>query len=141
MAFDDIAWFPLSLGLTALGLVLAVVVGRRRGLVAGARVTAWALLPFALWLVGGIRLVWRVGTEVSRFVTGFAFSPKVWLGVVLVGVSAALFAVTTVVRRRGLDVGTDAPASAALEARPRKPADSGGEFDEIEELLRRRGIS
>jgi hypothetical protein len=75
--------------------------GRRRGarhsparLVPGARLLAWAMLPMALYLIGAVALVWRIGTAITRFVTGFAFSPKTWSGVVLLVVAVVLFAVT-----------------------------------------------
>ena len=157
MSYDEIAWFPLCLTLSLLGAVAAVLVARRRGVVPGARVLAWAMLPMALYLIGAVALVWRIGTAITRFVTGFAFSPKTWTGVVLLVVAALLFAVTGVLRRRGIGTRTKpstkaevtgAPAAKTPAARrpvgaakaPAKKSDDLSDFEDVEEILRRRGI-
>ncbi|MGH8869390.1 MAG: cellulose synthase [Actinomycetes bacterium] len=141
MTFDDVAWFPLSVGLTALGLAAAVAVTRRRGLEAGARVAAWALVPLGLYLVGATQVVWRVGTALTRFVTGFAFSPRVWLGVVVLATSAGLFLVTSRLRRRVGGGRDGAVEPAEKRGRTKDGGDSAtAGFEDVEEILRRRGI-
>ncbi len=145
MSYDEIAWFPLCLTLTLLGAA-AVLVARRRGVVPGARVLAWALLPMGLYLLGAVALVWRIGTAITRFVTGFAFSPKTWAGVVVLVVAALLFAVTGVLRRRGVGRRTPAAATPEVAGRPaaKTPATKGDDamsgFEDVEDILRRRGI-
>jgi len=165
MTFEQIAWFPLCAGLTAAGLVLAFLAFRRRGAASGLRVTAWALLPMAAYLTGALQTLWQIGTAAVRFVTGLVLSPQVWAGVILAGLSVLLFLVSGVLRRRG--AGTRRPAArasgeaaaggaaaggaqrrAASPSEPTRPLPrpdrkppADDDFAEIEEILKRRGIS
>ncbi|GAA4576167.1 cellulose synthase [Planotetraspora kaengkrachanensis] len=158
MTFDQIAWLPLSAGVTAVGIALSYLAFRRRGLAAGLRATAWSLLPLAAYLTGALRTVWNIGSAVVGFVTGLVFSPMVWAGVVVTGVSALLFFVSGGMRGRTLSraraAGAD-PEAAAKPGTPRKPAKAAGpqpveggakpapadDFSDIEDILKRRGIS
>ncbi len=165
--FDSVAWFPLCAGLTGLGLVGSWVALRRRGAGAGLRGAAWSLLPLAAYLTGAVEMLWRIGTAIADWVGGFVFSPRVWSGVIVTLLAVLLFMVSGVLRRRssgrsGTQVeatgrravgpGAAGPqqaergalerAPAGREAAPRKgKADVDDEFAEIEEILRRRGIS
>ena len=89
--WNSIAWFPLCVGLSGVGLVLSWFTWRRRGLRRGIRGVAWSLLPLALYLTGSIVLVGRIGSAVVQFASSFVFSPKTWAGVVLLGLSALIF--------------------------------------------------
>lgn len=127
---------------TLVGLVLTVPVARRRGPRAAVRLAAWALVPTALWLTGLIRLLETLVETTVSFAVGLVFSPLVWAGMGLF----ALTAVLLVVARRL--PGRTVPASGEGEVRGRAtpPAVSGraqvdAEMAEIEELLRRRGIT
>lgn len=157
--FDQVAWFPLCIGLTAAGLAASWLAWRRRGVVAGLRGAAWSLLPLAAYLTGVIKLLWQVGSAVTRWVSGFVFSPTVWAGVGVTALSALLFAVSGALRRRRpktverpaagapLDEGRDRekaiqPAQPAQAARGRgRKAEPDDEFADIEDILRRRGIT
>jgi hypothetical protein len=166
--FNAIAWMPLCAGVTIAGLVLAFLAFRRRGAAAGMRVTAWALLPLAAYLTGALQSLWTIGTTVVGFVTGLVLNPAVWAGVALAGLSVVLFVVSGVMRGRKLSLGRKKPAAGTPEAgagaagpqaaqqpaqksagaaKPRpavnqKPASKGDDdFSDIEELLKRRGIS
>jgi hypothetical protein len=161
--FDSVAWFPLCAGLTGVGLVLSWVALRRRGAGAGLRGAAWSLLPLAAYLTGAIEMLWRIGTAIADWVGGFVFSPRVWAGVIVFALAVLLFMVSGAVRRRGSaraeraerravgagPAGGTAADRAALErapagrtAAPRKAkAEVDDEFAEVEEILRRRGIS
>ncbi|MGR6917327.1 cellulose synthase [[Actinomadura] parvosata] len=160
--FEQIAWLPLCAGVTIAGLALAFLAFRRRGAAAGMRVTAWALLPVAAYLTGALQALWTIGTTVVGFVTSLVFNPAVWAGVAVAGLSVVLFVVSGVMRGRRLSLGRrkkskdDAapPAQgaaarpAAAAGRPQKPAvapkpaaKSDDDFSDIEELLKRRGIS
>jgi hypothetical protein len=159
--FDSVAWFPLCAGLTGVGLVLSWVALRRRGAGAGLRGVAWSLLPLAAYLTGAVEMLWRIGTAIADWVGGFVFSPKVWSGVIVTALAVLLFFVSAALRSRSAErraqmgsadrrgVGGRQPAGATGELqRPpaAKPARKGkaavdDEFAEIEEILRRRGIS
>jgi hypothetical protein len=179
--YNSIAWLPLCAGLTGIGLVASWFAMRRRGLASGLRGAAWSLLPIAAYLTGSIQMFWKIGTAIGDFATSFVFSPKVWSGVAVAGVAAALFVVSGRARRRrkrlrrqeaGTDGqaglgGRDQTAGRELETRrqvaaaangtpgaekaaskPAKPAKAGknaepadDDMREIEEILRRRGIS
>lgn len=160
MTYGQIAWLPLCAGLTAVGIVLSYLVFRRRGMIAGLRAIAWSLLPLAAYLIGAPRTLWDIGTAIVRFVTGLVFSPMVWAGVVLAGLSAVLFVVSGTLRGRALSraraQGQTAEGGAAGEqagggpkAKPRQVEQStgsagagaaGDDFSDIEAILKRRGI-
>ena len=112
-------------------------------------------------------MLWRFGVAIGDFFSGLVFSPKVWSGVVLAGISLVLFVVTGGLRGRSrrkqekserdeaaTKALSTAPPSAAAAARtpgrqaapvPAKrkggatPADE--DFDEVAAILRRHGIS
>jgi len=169
--WNAIAWFPICVGLTGVGLVLSWFTWRRRGVRRGIRAAAWSLLPLALYLTGSILLVGRIGSAVVQFASSFVFSPKTWAGVILFGLAALIFlssgGVPRLRRRKrgdGKEVsqkpGGAAPVTAAQPARPvaqvgaapkqAKPAKQGkqgkgGDDDgldpEVTAILRRHGIS
>lgn len=150
---------PLCGGLAIAGLVLAYMLFRRRGVGSGLRATAWALLPVAAYLTGALSALWTIGATVVGFVTNLVFNPMVWAGVAVAGLSVVLFVVSGVLRGRKLrkaDAGKPAGQPAAKQTgqgaaqeqtRPQpKPAveqkkSGDDDFSDIEELLRRRGIS
>lgn len=136
---DDyqITWFPLCVGLTTLGLVVSWLAWRRRGAAAGLRGMAWSLIPLAAYLTGAVSLVWQIGIAVAQFATRFVLSSTVWAGIVMTGFVVVLFVTAGVLRRRGIG-----GKRAAVPAKAAVPAGSGDDdLAEIEELLRRRGIS
>jgi hypothetical protein len=168
MSFSQIPWFFLCGGLTAVGLIGSWFALRRRGPRAAARWLAWALLPTALYLVGILQVLWRFGVAIGDFFSGLAFSPKVWSGVILAGVSLVLFVVTGGLRgrsrrkrakaepdsqppaTRALGAAPPAAASAGMASRPKAapvPAKRKGaapddeDFGEVAAILKRHGIS
>ncbi|GAB1823293.1 cellulose synthase [Herbidospora sp. RD11066] len=165
MTFEDIAWLPLCAGLTAVGVAFAFLAFRRRGAAAGLRATAWALLPLAAYLTNALKTIWNIVSSVVGFVTGLVLSPTVWAGVALAGLSVILFLVSGVMRGRTLRIGrrarngkkesAPAPAAATTTA-PGRPADvtkpmarpapqpvesKNDDFSDIEDILKKRGIS
>jgi hypothetical protein len=168
MSFSQIPWFFLCGGLTAVGLIGSWFALRRRGPRAAARWLAWSLLPIALYLIGVLQVLWRFGVAIGDFFGGLAFSPKVWSGVVLVGISLVLFVVTGGLRgrarrkqakaepdsqppaTRALGAVPPAAASAGMASRPKAapapakrkgaPADDE-DFGEVAAILKRHGIS
>lgn len=137
-------WQALGLLLTLLGLGVSALVWSRRGAASGLRAVAWSLLPLAAGLAGVLRLFGEIVDAVLRWATRLVFSPVVWLGLVVAGVSLLLFMVSgALARRRPRSPVTGQPAK-AVGATGRPPARSSvaaDEFADIEELLRRRGIS
>jgi len=135
----------ISLGVTALGLVISWGLYRRRGAASGLRGAAWSLVPLAAAMTG-----------VTGFIADLAFSPAKWAGVAVAGLAALLYLTSGVMlSRRGgaagraAGRGRAAAGKAAAEAgkTPRaaveKPRPSGTDPDmaEIEEILRNRGIT
>jgi hypothetical protein len=146
-------------GVTASAVLVAFVpfAWRRRGPVFGLRMAAFALLPAGLAMTGLLTLGGRLGRAFSSFVTHLVFSPVVWFGFTMLGVSVLLALTAQAVRRRGIGApapsasssrgsGSTAapvgarPAAPALDRKRKAPA-AADEFADIEELLRRRGIS
>jgi len=164
--WNSIAWFPICVGLTAIGLVLSWFAFRRRGLRSGIRGVAWSLIPLALYLTGSILLVGRIGSAIVQFASAFVFSPKTYAGVILLALSLVIFVVSGGIpllssrkrrarkkelKRQGT-AGGEPPAAtgsgsravaevgAAKQTRPGKGDDDGLD-DDVMEILRRRGIS
>lgn len=166
MTYDQIAWLPLCAGLTGVGLVVSFLLLRRRSAASGLRMAAWALLPMAAYLTGALPTLWRVGTAVVGFVTGLVFSPAVWAGVALAGLSLVLFLVSGVLRgrARGRAAAAAEPGPQGVAASKAKSVTAGGpgtsagettrpmakpaqqpaaddDFSDIEAILKRRGIT
>ena len=116
MGYNSIAWLPLALGLTILGLILSYMTYRRRGLRPAMMGTAWSLLPIAAYLTGAIEMLWKVGVAIGQFGTGFVFSPMRWAGIGVTGLAVALF----------LAAGGRARRKASREARRVARADRQG---------------
>ncbi len=139
---DSSTWQALGITLTAVGLLLSVLLWRRRGAASGLRGVAWALLPAAAGLTGTLRLVWQIGDSVVTWATRVVFSPVVWAGIVLAGVSAVLFGVSAAMRARGVG-GSRRTAKELPAQRSRQqaePAVQDEDMDDIEAILRKHGI-
>jgi hypothetical protein len=146
---DATTWGALALVLTALGAALTWVAYQRRGLAAGVRGLAWTLVPLALWLTGTLKLAASIVADVSHWAVHFAFSPVVWVGIIVAGVAVGLFLVSALMRRRGIGV-REGRADRGLEtgpAGPPRPAkvtkkrdDDVEGMDEIEAILKKHGI-
>jgi len=128
MTYDQIAWLPLTAGLTLAGLIVSFFVWRRRGAAAGLRGVAWSLLPVALYLIGAIQLLWRFGTAIGSFASSFVFGQRVWAGFIVLGVAIVLFVVSGSLRgrarRRG--GGKAAPRAAGAGTGPEAAAGKPG---------------
>jgi hypothetical protein len=151
---DTVTWQALTAVLTLVGLVGTGLIWRRRGPVAGLRMLAVSLLPAAAYLTGTLRLLWEIGDAVVTWAARLAFSPMVWLGIVLAGISVLLFVVAGAMTRRGvggapgrrekeLPETTSRPAARPARGKAGSPAESSVDDDmaEIEEILKRRGIT
>ncbi|MBN6055563.1 cellulose synthase [Nonomuraea sp. RK-328] len=168
--FGQIPWLALCAGVTLTGLVLSFLAFRRRGVAAGMRMAAWALLPLAAYLTGALQALWTIGATLVGFVTSLVFNPLVWAGVAVAGVSVVLFVASGVLRgralsrdgerRKGHKETATGPAEGTVEGTAKAPAVAGGrsaqpgkpaveapakrksddDFSDIEDILRRRGI-
>lgn len=149
--FDDATWQALGLVLTLLGTGLSVLAWRRRGAASGLRGFAWSLLPLAAALTGTLQLLWRIADEVVTWALRLVFSPIVWLGVVLTGVSLVLFVVSGVLRARRpagtarkvnkVETGTDKPALGRTGATAARAPGAEDDLEDIEAILRKHGIT
>jgi hypothetical protein len=148
--FDGATWQALGLTVTLVGLVVTVLVWRRRGPTRGLRALAWSLLPLAAGLTGVLRLAWEIADSVGSWAVRLVFSPVVWLGLLVAGVSAVLFVVSGFLARHRPDSrgagrsATPAPGRKAVPGTGRATtADRAPDDDlaDIEALLRKHGIS
>jgi hypothetical protein len=152
---DDVTWGALTLTLTLIGGFYTWWAYNNRGATPALRGLALTLLPAAAWLTGTLRMFTDIADAVSSWAVHLAFSPKVWLGVILAGMSVALFFLSGFLRDRGIGGGTPKAQRAKGKAErgprpkalPRTQQASGplaGDDDldaEIADILKRRGIS
>ena len=169
--YDQIVSLPLCAALTGLGLVLSYLVMRRRGLGSGLRGAAWSLLPLAAYLTGAVKMFWQIGVAIADFAKGFVFSTEKWAGIAVAGLAVLLFVVSGPLRRRqgkrgqrGQDqqavgaattrtAGRDiAPRTASVATTPsaqtpvkarkgKNAADDDDDLGDVEDILRRHGIT
>ncbi|MFE5583569.1 hypothetical protein [Kitasatospora sp. NPDC056531] len=145
----------ISFLLTAGAVAVAGLRAWRRRFRSATRWFAVALLPAGLYLTGLFPLAGTIGRAFADWAAKLVFDPRVWTGVVLLGVSAVLLVTTRWVGRRGAVEGApERPAAGPAPERPavapaskasKKPAaakrdDGLGDFADIEEILRKRGI-
>lgn len=161
---DDVTWVALTLTLTAVFAGVSWLAYQRRGLGAGLKGAGITVLPAAAYLTDTLRMFTRIVTAVGDWATGLVFSPLVWIGLVLAGMGVLLFGAGRAVdARRRPDAASDAdkpgrtqtkpsgrlgpgrakgaPASPVNDAAANPDNKVDGELDEIEALLRKRGIT
>lgn len=150
---SDFLLFAISLGITVLGLAGSWAAYRRRGAASGMRGAAWSLVPMGAYLTG-----------TTEFLAELVLSPSKWAGVIVAGLAVVLYVTSGVMLRR--DAGQADPDS-AKPTKPAKPAKApkaakqqerkgdkqaieqgkpdvtglGDDLGDIEEILKRRGIS
>ena len=143
---DDVAWGALTLSLTLLGAIYTWYAYQRRGLAPALRGAALTLLPVAALLTRTLRMFTEIADAITGWATRLVFSPTVWVGVVVAGISVLLLGAARVVDRRGTGSGRTAPRtpsapgrSAGKRVETSDPADD--DMADIEAILRKRGIS
>ncbi|MCX5209246.1 hypothetical protein OG689_08090 [Kitasatospora sp. NBC_00240] len=152
--------------LTAAGVAVAGLTAYRRRYLAATRWFAVALLPAGLYLTGLFPVARTIGGEIADWATQLVFDPRVWIGIALLALSTGLLLGSRGVARRRLKASATASgAPAAAGVAPARPAVTGarppvggtakapgrpgtaasaddglGDFADIEEILRKRGI-
>lgn len=142
MTYDSATWGAFACTLSILLGLLGWRSWRKHGLGAGVRAAGWTLLPIAAWMTGTLRLLANVLDDVGHWAARLVFSPVVWIGIVVAVVGIVLIGAGGLIASRSDS--TDAPGKKAGRSSRRAVAGSPGhddEFGEIEEILRRRGIS
>ena len=89
--YSSVFWLSLCTSLTVLGLVLTVLVGRRRSVRAMLHGAAWSLIPIAAYMTGSTLMFWRIGEAIGSFATSFAFSTLRWAGIGVAALVVVLF--------------------------------------------------
>ncbi|WP_030240801.1 hypothetical protein [Streptomyces sp. NRRL S-350] len=157
----------VSFLLTAGGVAVAGLRAYRRRYLSATRWFAVALLPAGLYLTGLFPLASTIGRAFTDWAAKLVLDPRVWAGIVLLGVSAVLLVATRWAGRRGTAVEAAPTRPAATGPTPERPAvapaakasrnqaggkpaggkqaggrqeDGLGDFADIEEILRKRGI-
>ena len=107
--------------------------------------------PRPLLLTGTLRLGTRIVDAVVDWATSLVFSPLLWFGVVLAGLSVVLFGVSGAMaaRRAPEEDATTDPKKVPRKKRdalpPSRPAQGGPVLDDdladIEAILKKRGIT
>lgn len=153
----------LGAALTAVGFVISYFVWRRKGAAYGLRGVAWSLLP----VIAGLLLLMNV---VLQFVLGvlgilltMAFKLQSWVGLGLAVLMVVLYVVSGFMKSRGIGVRPGArpedkarartedggapaagaaptPAGQVNAPKQTKAPAADDDFDDIEALLRKRGI-
>ena len=146
---DDVTWGALTLTLTLIGGLWTFYAFRNRGVASGLRGAGLTLLPAAAWMTGTLEMFTDIGGAVGDWATHLVFSPTVWAGIVLAGISVLLFGASSALRERGRG-GKPGAAPAAEGKREKKALPEGVEPGRSRDrrrhgrhrgLLRKRGIT
>lgn len=100
MPAESAVLLPLAAGLTLLGLLIAILAGRRGRKGRMVQGIGLALLPLALYLSGLLGLVWDAVVAVGRWASSTVLSPTIWAGFALLAVCVVLWVVGGIVARR-----------------------------------------
>jgi hypothetical protein len=156
MPAADTVLLPLCAGLTLLGLLVAILAGRRGNKGRLLQGIGLALAPIALYLSGLLGLLWNGVVAVVGWASRVILSPPVWVGLSLLALCVVLWVVGGFVARRRTRRTKVERAGTTPAARPGAPAAVAGrqgkapanrqqpaqddDMAEIEALLKSRGI-
>ena len=145
---SEATWAALTATLTLLGAIWTVYAFRNRGVASGLRGAGFTLLPAAAYTTGTLEMFTEIGQSVLDWATSLVFSPIVWAGVVLTGLSVVLFMVSAALRERGIGGPARGDGAAPRTSTKRlgaakqpEPAVMDDDLADIEAILRKRGIS
>jgi hypothetical protein len=149
------AWWPWAGVMTALLLVLTVVTWRRRGAGTGLKLLGVSFLPMAAILLGLQHTLRLVVTAVWDFIRQFVGITTAWIGLGMAALGVLLYLLGGAINARQLSrarsgqpvedgsrraVGTAGSPTRGATSTSRKP-DGDEDLSDVEEILRRRGIS
>lgn len=144
---SDVSWQALALALTVCGGLWTWYAARHRGTSSAVRGAGLTLLPAAAYFTGTLEMAGEIGSAVGRWAAGFVFSPFVWLGIILFGVSVVLFGVAGRLSGRGEKDPDATPSRKNAKSLPPASRSPRGEpavdddLADIEALLRKHGIN
>ena len=143
---DDATWAALTVALTVLFGIGTWLAYRRRGLASGLKGAGITLIPGAAYFTDTLKMFTRIVSAVSDWGTGLVFRPTVWLGVILVVAAALLYVTGRTIASRSASRAPRPKRSEkgrSLESgnQPEGRAPAASDEDEIEALLRNRGIT
>lgn len=149
----------VCMGLSAAGVVIALLAGARGRIRSAFRWLGVALVPVGLYLTGLITVFRRIGSALSSWATHLVFDPKVWTGLAMLGAAVLLLLATGVGRRsrqreqgqgpepvkaskqpKAARGGSSVPAVTARPVGQKSADDDLSDFSDVEEILKRRGI-
>jgi len=136
----DPIWTALALLLSGVGGMWTVRAFRTRGVASGLRGAGLTLLPLAALMTGTLELLVDIGVDIGDWAVRLAFSPVVWLGIILAGTAVVLWGAGTVLGRRGIEAAPTEDKKGLPQAKAR-PAMLDDDMADIEAILKRRGIS
>ncbi len=156
MPAADAVLLPLAAGLALLGLLVAILAGRRGSKGRMVQGIGLALAPVGLYFSGLLRLIWDGVVAVGEWGSRVILSPAVWFGLGLLAVCVVLWVVGGIVARRtprrtraerraaaapagSTKAVAGRPAAAPAQQKGRAPAQDD-DMAEIEALLKSRGI-
>jgi hypothetical protein len=138
---SDFLLFTISTAATVLGLVASWAAAKRRGAASGLRGVAWSLVPLGAYLTG-----------LTKFLSDLVFSPVKWAGVIVLALGGVLYVTSGVMLRRGAEAAPaeggrgggapkSAPAGDAPKAVGKRTPGIDADLADIEQILKKRGIS
>lgn len=151
------AWWPWAGAVTVLLLVLTVLTWRRRGAGTGLKLLGVSFLPMASILLGLQHTLRLVVTAVWDFIRQFVGITTAWIGLGMAALGVLLYLLGGAINARQLSraragqpgavqdgtrpaVGAAGPTSRGANNTNKKP-DGDEDLSDVEEILRRRGIS
>ena len=152
------AWWPWAGAMTVLLLVLTVVTWRKRGAGTGLKLLGVSFLPMAAILLGLQHTLRLVVTAVWDFIRQFVGITTAWIGLGMAALGVLLYLLGGAINARQLSrARANQPDAVADRTRPAvgpagsappraagnqsKKADGDEDLSDVEEILRRRGIS
>ncbi|SDT13515.1 hypothetical protein [Microlunatus soli] len=152
----DAVLLPICVAIALIGVILAGLAWRRGRKGRVLQAAALVIIPFGLYLTGFLRVLWDAVVDIVRWAFRLVISPSLWIGVSLIGLCVVLFVIGLLVNRFGADPkpkekpvkggaagakpAVGAPKAAGAAKSGKQQPESDPEMDEIEALLKSRGI-